>query len=439
MEKIKWDRLFHENILSSKTTLGCCLLSFFKEKFKYVKCPKNTEKRGVKMEFEFTKEQLEIKRAAREFAEKEFTSEKGREYDEKYEFPWEFYRKAAQLGFIGVSLPEKYGGQGLGCVEECIVSEEFNRVDSTLASILGGVGFAGLMVLYGTEEQKERYIPRITKGEIVCAMALTEPTHGSDAGTVGLETKAVKEGDYWKINGTKTFITCGDIAEFTIVCCQTDPNASPPYRGVSQIIVEKGTPGLDVTPLKPKMGFRGAPQAEMSFSDVKVPLTNLLGQENRGFHQIMSYFDHSRVPIAAQAVGIAQGAFEHALKYSTEREQFFTPIHRFQFTQWKIAEMAMKIEAARLLTYKAAWLIDKKADPRLITKHASMAKAYAARTAQEVVNEAIQIYGGYGYVDSDLERFYRDARIIDIIEGTGEIQRYIVSRECYREANLPLP
>jgi len=187
------------------------------------------------------------------------------------------------------------------------------------------------------------------------------------------------------------------------------------------------------------MGIRSLPQAEMSFSDVKVPLGNLLGQENRGFYQIMSYFDYSRVPIAAQAVGIAQGAFERTLKYSTERKQFSQPIHKFQFTQWKIAEMAMKIEAARLLTYKAAWLIDKKADPRLITKHTSMAKAYAAKIAQEVVNEAMQIHGGYGYVDSDMERFYRDARIIDIYEGTGEIQRYIVCRECYREANLPLP
>jgi alkylation response protein AidB-like acyl-CoA dehydrogenase len=178
----------------------------------------------------------------------------------------------------------------------------------------------------------------------------------------------------------------------------------------------------------------------MAFSDVRVPLANLLGQENRGFHQIMSYFDYSRIPIAAGAVGIAQGAFERALKYSTEREQFFQPIHRFQFTQWKIAEMAMGIEAARLLTYKAAWLLDNKPEEgKLITKHASMAKAYAARIAQEVTNEAIQIYGGYGYVDSDLERYYRDARILDIIEGTGEIQRYIVARESYRERNLPMP
>ncbi|UCB60165.1 MAG: acyl-CoA dehydrogenase family protein [Candidatus Bathyarchaeota archaeon] len=392
------------------------------------------------MRFEFTKEQEEIKRAAREFAEKEFTPEKGREHDAKYKFPWEFYKKAGKLGFIGAAFPEKYGGQGLGCLEACIVAEEFNRVDSTLASILGGVGFAGLIEKYGTDEQKEKYIPRICSGEITCAMALTEPGHGSDAGMVGLDTKAVKEDNGWKIDGVKTFITCGDIAEFTIVCCQTDPSAAPPYRGVSQIVVEKGTPGLETTSLEPKMGFRGAPQAEMSFNNVKVPLTNVLGQENKGFHQIMSYFDFSRTPIAAGAVGIAQGAFEKALKYSTEREQFFQPIHRFQITQLKVAEMTMRIEAARLLTYKTAWLIDHKPEEsKLITKFASMAKAYAARTAIDVTDEALQIFAGYGYVDSDMERFYRDARILDIIEGTGEIQKYIVARECYRERNLPMP
>jgi alkylation response protein AidB-like acyl-CoA dehydrogenase len=391
------------------------------------------------MDFEFTERQKEIQRAAREFAEKEFTPERGRKIDQNYEFPWDLYRKAAQLGFIGVSFPEEYGGQGLGCIEECIIAEEFNRADSTCAWLLSGVGFAGLVHMFGNEEQKKKYLPRIANGEIVCAMALTEPEHGSDAGTVGLNTRAVKEGDYWRINGTKTFITCGDIAEFVIVCCQTDPNASPPYRGVSQIIVEKGTPGFETTQLKPKMGMRGVPQAELSFSDVKVPYTNLLGQENRGFHQIMSYFDFSRITVAANALGIAEGAFEKALKYSTERKQFLQPIQKFQFIQWKIAEMAMMIDAAKLLVYRAAWLVDQKRDARLITKYAAMAKAYAAKTARKVTDEAMQIYGGYGYVDSDIERYYRDARIYDIIEGTGEIQRYIVARESYRERNLPLP
>ncbi len=386
------------------------------------------------MDFELTEEQEDIKRAAREFAEKEFTSELGRKYDENYEFPWELYRKAAKLGFIGGSLPEEHGGQGLGCIEDCIGNEEFNRVDSTCASCLSGVGFAALVPKFGNEEQKEKYIPRICKGEIVCGMALTEPNHGSDAGMVGLDTTAVKDGDEWVINGAKTFITCGGIAEFVMVCCQTDPKAQPPYRGVSMIIVEKGTPGFDTSSLKPKMGWRAAPQWELSFDNVRVPLSNLLGQENRGFHQIMSYFDFSRIPIAAGALGIAQGAFERALKYSTQREQFFQPIANFQVTQWKIAEMATKIETARLLTYKAAWLLENKPDKRrLITKFASMAKAYVAKVAKEVTDEALQIHSGVGYVDSDIERFYRDARIYDIIEGTGEIQRYVVAREYYRE------
>lgn len=391
------------------------------------------------MDFELTEEQEDIKRAAREFAEKEFTSELGRKYDENYEFPWELYRKAAKLGFIGGSLPEEHGGQGLGCIEDCIGNEEFNRVDSTCASCLSGVGFAALVPRFGNEEQKEKYIPRICKGEIVCAMALTEPNHGSDAGMVGLDTTAVKDGDEWVINGAKTFITCGGIAEFVMVCCQTDPKAQPPYRGVSMIIVEKGTPGFDTSSLKPKMGWRAAPQWELSFDNVRVPLSNLLGQENRGFHQIMSYFDFSRIPIAAGAVGIAQGAFERALKYSTQREQFFQPIANFQVTQWKIAEMATKIETARLLTYKAAWLLENKPDKRrLITKFASMAKAYVAKVAKEVTDEALQIHSGVGYVDSDIERFYRDARIYDIIEGTGEIQRYVVAREYYREIGFSI-
>jgi len=391
------------------------------------------------MEFELTEEQMDIKRAAREFAEKEFTSELGRKYDETYEFSWELYRKAAKLGFIGGDLPEKYGGQGLGLIEACLVAEEFNRVDSTCASCLSGVGFAALVPKFGTEEQKKKYIPRICKGEIVCGMALTEPNHGSDAGTTGLDTTAVKDGDEWVINGAKTFITCGAEAEFIMVCCQTDPKASPPYRGVSMIIVEKGTKGFDTNSLKPKMGWRAAPQAELSFDNVRVPLSNLLGQENRGFHQIMSYFDYSRIPIAAGALGIAQGAFERTLKYSTQREQFFQPIANFQVTQWKIAEMATKIETARLLVHKAAWLIENKPDQqRLITKLASMTKAYAAKVAKEVTDEAIQIHSGVGYVDSDIERFYRDARINDIIEGTGEIQRYVVARECYREIGFSI-
>jgi alkylation response protein AidB-like acyl-CoA dehydrogenase len=388
--------------------------------------------------FELTEEQKDIKRAAREFAEKEFTSELGREYDQKAEFPWELYRKAAKLGFIGITLPEEYGGQGLGQIEECLVREEFQRADSTLGIITAGCYASGIIAHYGTEEQKEKYLPRICKGEITSAMALTEPDHGTDAGAVGLNTTAVKEGDEYVINGSKTFISNGDTAEFVMVCCQTDPEAKPPYRGVSQIIVEKGTPGFEAERLAPKMGYRALPHAELRFENVRVPVENLVGQENRGYYQVLFDLDKARVDVAAWAVGVAQGAFERALRYSTERVQFGQPIARFQFTQWKVAEMAAKIETARLLTYKAAWVRDKKAERGLVSKLAAMAKAYAARVAIDVTREVMQIHGGYGYVDSDLERYYRDCRIYDVIEGTGEIMRYIAARECYSEIGFKL-
>lgn len=383
------------------------------------------------MEFDLNEEELAIKNAAREFAEKEFVRELARECDERYRFPWELYKKAAKLGFIGISLPSEWGGQGMGCIEECLVTEEFHRVDSTLAGIISGSIVAPLVANFGSENQKEKYLPKICRGESVCAVALTEPNHGSDAGATGLETTAIKDGDEWVINGTKTFITHGNIADFVIVCCQTDPNAVPPYRGVSNIIVEKGTPGFHASEFKPKMGMRSRPTCELSFDNVRVPISNLLGQENRGFYQMMTFFDYSRVIIAARAVGIAQGVFERALLYSTQRNQFSRPLADFQLTQWKIAEMATKIEAARLLTYKAAWLIDKKSHN--VSKYASMAKAYATKVAREATDKALKIYGGYGYIDSDLERFYRDTVALEIEEGVDEIQKYIIAREYYKE------
>jgi len=381
--------------------------------------------------FTLTEEQMEIKKAAHEFASKEFKPELGREYDLKAEFPWELYRKAAKLGFIGINIPTEYGGQGLGVLETCLVCEEFFRADSTLGLIIWGPECPGILVRHGSEDQKEKFLPKLCRGEAVNSLALTEPMHGSDAGVVGLNTTAVKDGDYWVINGTKTFITNAPIADFIMVVCQTETKISPPYRGLSIIIVEKGTPGLDIQRLHPKMGQRALPTGEVAFADVRVPKENLIGEENKGFYYVMEDFNTTRTMVAACCVGIAQGALERALKYSTERTQFGRRIADFQAIQFKIAEMATKIEAARLLTYKAAYLVDK--GDRDATKFASMAKSYAAKVAQEVTNEALQIYGGYGYVDSDMERYYRDARIWDIVEGTGEIQRYIIARELYRE------
>lgn len=390
------------------------------------------------MDYDFTEEQKDIKKAAREFAEKEFTPELGREYDEKAEFPWELYKKAAQLGFIGVSVPEEYGGQGLGQIEECLIREEFQRADSSLGIITAGAYGGDLITEFGTDEQKKKYLPKICRGEITAGMALTEPEHGTDAGAIGLNTTAVKDGGEYVINGLKTFISNGDIADFVSVCCQTDTDAKPPYRGVTMIIVEKGTPGFQAERLEPKMGYRALPHAELTFENVRVPVENLLGQEGRGYHQALVDLDKARCDVASWAVGVAQGAYERALRYSTERVQFGRPIAKFQFTQWKIAEMARKIETARLLTYKAAWIRDHKGEKGQVSKLAAMAKTYAAEVAIDVTNEVMQIHGGYGYVDSDLERYYRDCRIYDVIEGTGEIMRYITARECYNEIGFRL-
>jgi alkylation response protein AidB-like acyl-CoA dehydrogenase len=240
-----------------------------------------------------------------------------------------------------------------------------------------------------------------------------------------MSTTALKQGDSFVINGTKTFITNGSLADFFVVLCQTDPNAKPPYRGQCTILVNKGTTGLDASEIMPKMGIRMTSTAELSFTDVRVPLTNLLGEEGKGFYQVLEFFDESRIEIAAQALGIAQGAFDRALDYTKQREQFGRKLVDFQVTQHKLADMATKVETARLLTYKAAWNYDqKRIDPKLT----SMAKMFAARTAVEVADEAIQLLGGYGYItEYEVERFYRDAKITEIYEGTKEIQKNTIA------------
>jgi alkylation response protein AidB-like acyl-CoA dehydrogenase len=391
------------------------------------------------VDFELSEEQKEIKMAAREFAEKEFKPEIGREYDQKYEWPLELYRKAGKLGFIGVHFPEEYGGQGLGVLEMCLIWEEFFRVDSTLAHILWGQEGADIVVNFGTEEQKKKYIPGLCRGELISTLALTEPSHGSDVGVMGLDTRATKDGEYWIINGEKTFISMGNVADWMVVGCQTNPNAKPLYRGISAIIVEKGTPGLEVRVLHPKMGQKSVPTTALSFDNVRVPLTNLVGEENKGFYYIVDYLNVERLQVAAACLGAAQGAFERALKYSTQRTQFGNPIARYQLIQSKVADMATKIEASRLLLYKACWLYDHKKDDRsLIRRACAMAKQVAVSTALEVIDEAIQIHGGYGYVDSDLERYYRDIRLYRIGAGTEEILKIAIARELYREIGFDI-
>ncbi|RLB07438.1 MAG: acyl-CoA dehydrogenase [Deltaproteobacteria bacterium] len=376
------------------------------------------------MDFELTEEQRDIKKAAKEFAEGEFDKELALELEREHKFPWDIWKKACELGFIGIHFPEEWGGGGYGIFENALVVEEFCRVDSGIGIALSLADFSSEIILrFGTQEQKKTFLIPITEGKAISSGGFTEPDHGSDI-TI-MSTQAVRDRDEFVINGTKTFITNGTIADFTIVLCQTDFDASPPYRGQCTIIVEKGRKGFEANEIGEKMGIKMTSTAELSFRDVRVPVSNLVGEEKRGFYQVLEFFDESRIEIAAQAVGIAQGAYERALNYAKERTQFGKKIAQFQVIQHKLAEMATKIETARLLLYKAAWNFDQgRIDPKLT----SMAKFYAGRVAVEVTDEAIQIFGGYGYTtEYEVERFYRDARITEIYEGTREIQKNTIS------------
>ncbi|MCX5881200.1 MAG: acyl-CoA dehydrogenase family protein, partial [Deltaproteobacteria bacterium] len=346
------------------------------------------------MDFELTKSQIEIQKAARNFAKGEFDKELALELEKKHEFPTKIWKKAAALGFIGIHFDEKYSGQGLGVIENIIVAEELCARDSTIGAALILAGFASECLLrFASEELKQKFLPLVAEGKTLSAGAFTEPDHGSDI--TSMNTTAFRDGDEWVINGTKTFITNGCLAGFFTVLCQTDSEAKPSYRGISMILVEADRKGVTATDIGDKMGIHMMSTAEVNFKDVRVPLTNLVGKEGKGFYQVLEFFDESRILIAAQALGTAQGAFDRALAYVKQREQFGKKIAEFQITQHKLADMATKIELARLITYKAAWNYDKgNIDPKLT----SMAKMYAARTAVEVADEAIQLLGGYGYM-----------------------------------------
>jgi alkylation response protein AidB-like acyl-CoA dehydrogenase len=376
------------------------------------------------MEFNLNKEQEAIQKAAREFAKGEFDKEIALEHERSHTFPSEIWKKACELGFMGIHYPEKYGGQEYGIFENTLVVEEFCRQDSGIGIALSLADFSSEIILrFGNDKQKEKYLIPITKGEALCSGGFTEPDHGSDI--TFMDTTAVKKGDEYIINGVKTFITNGTIGNFVMVLCQTDPDAKPTYRGQSVIIVEKGTPGYSTADVGEKMGIKMTSTAELSFNDVRVPVSNLVGQENKGFYHVLEFFDESRIETAAQALGIAQGAFDRALAYCKERTQFGKKLAQFQVTQHKLADMAAKIELSSLIAYKSAWNFDQgRIDPKLT----SIAKMYAARTAVEVADEAIQLLGGYGYMlEYEVERFYRDAKITEIYEGTKEIQKNTIA------------
>lgn len=382
------------------------------------------------MDFELTEEQKDIIKAAREFAEGEFP-EIAQECDRKEEFPRHLWKKACQLGFVGVYIKEEYGGAGLGFLEHCLITEEFWRVDPGIGqSILTSAFGSEMIQLFGTEKQKKALLPPLVKGEAITGAAITEPDAGSDVASVA--TRAIPEEGEYIINGSKSFTTNGTTANFIQVLCLTNPEAKSRHQRHSVITVETDREGFEATPLKNKLGIRASETAELTFSDVHVPRENLVGTEGEGFPQFMVFFDYTRPQICAQGVGLAQGAMEMAIKHVRERRQFGKPLASFQATRFKIAEMATRIEAARNLYYKATWMLDRgKRDSKLI----SMAKWYSGELAVRVADEALQLHGGYGYIgDYDIERFYRDAKIVEIYEGTKEVEKIIIARSILGKA-----
>ena len=375
------------------------------------------------MDFQFTKEQNDIRRSAREFAEKEFP-EVGRicDLDEKY--PFDLWKKACGLGLIGCFIPEEYGGAGYGVTENCIVTEQFWRVDPGCGQCMNSAVIGvDIIEMFGTEEQKRMYIPPLVSGDKMMGIALTEPDSGSDL--LSASSEAAKEGDEYIINGHKTFITNGDIAQFLLVFCATNPEEKEKRARFSFIIVETDRPGYESVTLKEKLGIRASNTSEIWFKDVRVPQGNLVGKEGSGAQYVMAFFNRSRIMVAAAGVGLAQGAMERAIRYTKARRQFGQRLADFQVNRFKIAEMGTMIEAARNLTYKAATMVDKTmGEPGLV----AMAKWFAGWVAVRTVDEALQMHGGYGYMgECDISRFYRDAKILEIYEGTKEIEKELVA------------
>jgi len=376
------------------------------------------------MNFDLTKDQQDIKQASREFAEGEFP-EIAQECDQKEEYPKKLVKKAAELGFIGINFPEEYGGSGYGYMEKCLMTEEFWRVDPGLGSVLISATFGSDMIdLFGTDEQKKGYLIPLTKGEAVMGSAITEPDAGSDVSAI--KTTAENDGNDYVINGNKMFITNGTVGSYFAVMCLTNPKNPSRHKRHSVIIVESDRKGFEANKLHHKLGIRASDTAELYFKDVRVPKKNLIGEEGKGFYQFMKFFNRTRIHVGAEGLGIAQGAMERAINYAKNRRQFKKPLSRFQATQFKIAEMATRIQAARNLVYEAAFRAD---SGNIDHKLTAMAKWFAGETGVRVAEESVQIHGGYGYMgEYDVERFYRDSKIIEIYEGTKEIEKIIISK-----------
>ncbi len=368
---------------------------------------------------ELTRSQKEIQKAAQEFAKGEFDKEVTVELEQSRSYPAELLQKAAELGFVGLQFAEEYGGGGLGLVDACLVAEALCRKDSTMGSavVLAAFG-AECLHRFGDKKMKEQYLEQVTAGKMLAGIALGESDRGDDF-TV-LDTTATRSDNEWIINGKKRYVTNGGAAGFYLVLCRTEAKHAE-NSGVALILVEPDRPGITVADLGDKLALNSVALADITFADVRVPLTNLVGKEGQGLAQARAFLDEVKILAAARAVGIAAGAFDRALAYVKQREQFERKLAQFQITRHKIADMATKIELARLITYRAAADFDKgKADPTL----SAMAKMTAARMAVEVADEAIQLFGGYGYMtEQEVERYYRDAKTIELCLGTRESQK----------------
>lgn len=379
------------------------------------------------MDFDLDDQQQMIQKMAREFAEKEIKPVASK-FDEEASFPAGIVKQLGDLGFMGMMVPEELGGAGLDCVSYAIAVEEISRGDASIGvtmSVNNSLACQPIMD-YGTDEQKQKYVPDLASGAKLGAFSITEPEAGSDAGNV--QTTAVLDGDHYVINGTKVFVTNGGKADVVILFASTDKEAKA--KGISCFIVEKDMPGYSVGKKEDKMGMRGSDTSELIFEDCRVPKENLLGKEGRGFKMALAILDGGRIGIAAQAVGIGQACLEAAIQYSKERKQFGRSICEFQAIQWMLANMATELEAARYLTYKAAFAKEK---GRRFGMEAAQAKLFASEMAVKASIDAVQVHGGYGYMkEYDVERYFRDSKLTEIYEGTSEVQRLVIAANLLR-------
>jgi alkylation response protein AidB-like acyl-CoA dehydrogenase len=381
------------------------------------------------VDFEYTPEQNQLRRAVREFAAAEIAPHVS-EWDENQTFPAAVVRKLGQLGYMGAIFPEQYGGAGLGYVEYAIIIEELSRVDGSVGIILAAHTSLCSNHIYkaGSEEQKQKYLTKLASGEWLGCWSLTEPEAGSDA--AGTRSTGVRDGDCWVLNGSKTFTTNAHYADVCVGMAMTDRSAA--RHGISAFILEKDTPGFRAGRKENKLGLRASATGEVIFSNCRLPQSQMLGKAGEGFVDSLRILDGGRVSIAALSIGMAQGAYDAALKYAKLRKQFGRPISEFQAIQHKLVDMATKIEASRLLTYRAARMIDA---GKRVTRESAMAKLFASESAVWIAGEAVQIYGGYGFVkDYPVEKFYRDVKLCTIGEGTSEIQRLVIARQLLKDS-----